>query len=391
MARQASPDVVIQGGGMVGLTAATALSERGLSVMVLDQQPPPVWQGGTYRLQVASLNRASESTLAALGAWERLRDWRATPVRRIEATDRHDGPCVAFDAAEVGEPHLAHIVESEMIVAGLAEAAERSGVRWRQPATVTDWSDHGDGLELALDDGSRVMTRLLVGADGASSPVRGLAGLPTETGDYAQAGLVAVVQGRRSHDGVARQRFLPGGPLAFLPLGDDRASIVWSRPEAEAQRLLGLDDTAFCEALAGAAGDWLGGIAAVGERTSFPLRWLRAQRYVGRRVALLGDAAHVIHPLAGQGANLGIADAAALARAVGDAVSHGRDPGDWLALRRYERARREANDSMQRLMDAFHWGFDGDQPLLRGLRRAGFAVTSRAAPLRRLFMLHAMG
>jgi 2-octaprenylphenol hydroxylase len=392
MARQpTTTDVVVQGGGMVGLAAATALAGRGLAVTVLDHQPPSTWQGGAYRLQVTSLNRASEASLDALGAWSRLPQWRATPVRRIEATDRHDGPLVAFDVAEMGESHLAHIVENEMLVAGLAEAAERAGVRWRRPATVADWSDNGDALDLLLDDRTRLGARLLVGADGAGSPVRALTGITTETGDYGQAGVVTVVQGRRPHGGIARQRFLPGGPLAFLPLGEDQAAIVWSRPEAEAERLLGLETADFRNELAAAAGDWLGGVEAVGERARFPLRWLRARNYVCQRVALVGDAAHVIHPLAGQGANLGIADAAELARAVGDAVDRGRDPGDWLALRRYERGRREANETMQWLMNAFHWGFDGDAPALRGIRRAAFGITGRATPLRRAFMAHAMG
>lgn len=384
-------DVVVQGGGMVGLTAAVGFARQGLSVTVLDRRESPAWQGGSYRLQVASLNRASESWLRELGAWGGLDDWRATPVRRVEAVDGHDGPSVAFDAAEIGASHLAHIVENEMLVAALARAAEAAGVQWRSGTTVSDWVADTDRLSLDLDDGGRLATRLIVGADGADSRVRELAGIAVTQRDYDESGVVTLVTGRCGHAGTAWQRFLPGGPLAFLPLGHDRAAVVWSRPEAEAERLLALDDETFAGELEAAAGGWLGGLTDVSQRARFPLRWLRAHRYCNERVALIGDAAHVIHPLAGQGANLGMADARALTESVVDGVARGRDPGDWLALRRYERTRRGANDRMQLAMDAFHWGFGLDRAGRRLVRRAGFGITRRSGPLRRLFTGYAVG
>ena len=390
MPDRAIADVVIQGGGLVGLATATGLARRGLSVTVLDRKPGPHWQAGAYRPQVTSLNRASEEWLDELGAWEKLRDWRATPVQRIEAVDRHGGPRVAFDAADIGASHLSHIVESELLVAGAAAAAERCGVRRWHPASVTDWHGHADRLDLVLDDGAQLPARLLVAADGGDSPLRGLAGMPVSIGDYDQAAVVGVVKGRRGHDGVARQRFMLGGPLAYLPLGERHAAVVWSRPQPEADRLLALPDDVFRAELEAAAGGWLGGIESLGERGCFPLRWLRAARYSAARVALVGDAAHVIHPLAGQGANLGIADARALTEIVGDAADRGRDPADRLALRRYERVRREANDRVQRAMDAFHWGFATDDAVLRALRRGAFTLTQQSDWLRRWFMDQAM-
>ncbi len=383
-------DVVIQGGGLIGLTVATGLARCGLSVTVLDRQPAPQWQAQAYRRQVTSLNRASEDWLDQLGAWGRIEAWRATPVRRVEAVDGHDGPSVAFDAADSGASHLSHIVESELLVAGAAAAAEQAGVRRCHPVSVSDWQTHADRLELLLDDGRWLSARLLVAADGGASPIRQLAGIPVATGDYEQAAVVSVIEGHRGHGGVARQRFMPGGPLAYLPLGERHAAVVWSRPEAEADRLLDLPTDAFGAELEAAADGWLGGIASLGEPGRFPLRRVRAARYSAGRVALVGDAAHVIHPLAGQGANLGIADARALSATLGNAVARGRDPADRLALRRYERSRREANDRMQCAMDAFHWGFGTDEPWRRALRRSGFALTRESTWLRRCFMERAM-
>lgn len=384
-------DVLVQGAGLTGLTAAVALARRGLAATVVDQRLPGDWSGGDYRLRVVSLNRGSEAALRRLGAWNRLPGWRAAAVRGIEAADGHDGPVVTFDAADAGEPHLAHIVENDLALAALMDVARSAGVQFREPAAVADWATTDDGLSVRLTDGSEVAAGLLLGADGADSAIREHAGIGVTASDYGQQGVVATVTGHEHHGAVARQRFLPGGPMALLPLPDGRCSLVWSLPRTEADELMQADDAAFRDALDAAAGGWLGGVRAVGERARFPLRRLHAERYIADRVALLGDAAHVIHPLAGQGANLGIADAVTLARLLGDSVERGRDPGGRAPLRRFERARRGENALMQLAMDAFHHGFTSDSAVLRGLRRTGFRATARLPLARRLFMRQAMG
>ena len=376
---------------MIGLAHAVALARQGVSVTVVDRSRPPRWDGGDWRLRVSSINRASEALLDAVGAWGQLPGWRAGVVRAIEVRDAAGGGRVRFDAADMGEPHLAHIVENELIEAALADVASAAGVALRAPAELDDWRCDAGGLAATLTDGERIRARLLVGADGAGSSVRGKAGIDVDRSSYGQCGLVCVVTLAEPVREVARQRFLEGGPLAFLPLSDGRCSIVWSQPEADARARLELSDAAFLEALREAAAGWPSEPVAVGERALFPLGRLHARRYIGERVALIGDAAHVIHPLAGQGANLGFADARALAELVVDSRRAGRDPGRQLLLRRYERRRRGDNAIMQLTMDAFHRVFTRSDPAAVRLRSLGFEATDRVAPLKRLFMSRAMG
>ncbi|MBA1148489.1 FAD-dependent monooxygenase, partial [Ectothiorhodospiraceae bacterium WFHF3C12] len=229
------------------------------------------------------------------------------------------------------------------------------------------------------------------GADGAASTVRDLAGIDISTHDYGQLGVVATVATELAHGRVARQRFLPGGPVAFLPLADGRCSIVWSQPADEAPERLDLSEEAFRDALTAASGRFLGAVTDCGERAAFPLRRQHAARYVGDRVALVGDAAHVIHPLAGQGANLGFLDAAALVECLSAAREAGRDPGGAAVLRRYERWRKGDNLLMQNAMDGFHQLFGRTDAATVGLRSLGLSVADRLLPLKQRFMAHAMG
>ncbi|WP_440996177.1 UbiH/UbiF/VisC/COQ6 family ubiquinone biosynthesis hydroxylase [Arhodomonas sp. SL1] len=384
-------DVIVQGGGMVGLATALACADAGARVAVLERRPPEPWRGGAVRERVSAVNLASERLLAHLGVWPAVLAERAGRFEAIEAEDAASGARVRFDAADAGLAHLGHIVENELVRARLADACARFGVAVLAPAAVEDWQAGPDGLRLRLGDGRRLEGRLLVGADGAASAVRTAAGIPVRRSGYGQGAVVATVTTGAPHGHVARQRFLDGGPLAFLPLQDGRCSIVWSLPGEEAGITASLSDSAFCSVLEHAAGDLVGGIVEAGSRVSFPLRRLHAERYIGERLALVGDAAHVIHPLAGQGANLGFRDAAVLGGCVGDALAGGRDPGGRGALRRYERARRGGNVSTQLVMDAFHEAFTRDDPLLVRLRGTGFGAVSRLSPVRRRLILAATG
>ncbi|WP_116347329.1 UbiH/UbiF/VisC/COQ6 family ubiquinone biosynthesis hydroxylase [Alkalilimnicola ehrlichii] len=331
--------------------------------------------------------------LRAVGCWEAMSSRRVSPFDAIEVRDSESGAQLHFDGAAIGAAHLGHIVENSLTQTVLYDRVAAAGnIELIVPGAVERVRHRSDErLALMLEDGRTLLTRLLVGADGAASKVRVLAGIECEQVSYGQVGIVGSIATERVHGEVARQRFLPGGPLAFLPLADGRCSIVWSVPEAERDRLLALTPDAFCAELTEASGEMLGAVQSVGERAAFPLRKQHAKRYVDDRIALIGDAAHVIHPLAGQGINLGFLDAASLAEVVSDAAKRGRDIGGLAVLRRYERWRKGDNLLMQRAMDGFHLLFGTRNPLVVGMRGLGLELTERLPPAKSLYMRHAMG
>ncbi|MCO6441948.1 MAG: UbiH/UbiF/VisC/COQ6 family ubiquinone biosynthesis hydroxylase [Nitrococcus mobilis] len=383
-------DVAIQGAGMVGLLLAAALARHGLRVMLLDKEGLPQWQAQQYGQRVCAINLASERLLRVLGVWEALQ--RVSPFRAIRVWDALGGGQIAFDAADLGEPHLGHIVENDLIRSVLHQSVRAArGVQVRIPVCVQRLEPDDEAVTLRLSDGTRVTVALVVGADGARSAIRELLGIPVRLGRYAQKAIVAPIRTEMAHEEIARQWFLPGGPLAFLPLADGRCSIVWSLPTAEAEARLALDEAAFCRALAHGSAGGLGSVLEVGERGAFPLYRLHAARYCTERAVLVGDAAHVIHPLAGQGVNQGFQDAAVLAKAVIDAQRRGRDIGGRLALRRYERARRGDNLLMEWSMEGFHQLFTRRRSPLVRLRSLGLGMTHRSALAKRFFMRRAIG
>lgn len=384
-------DVVIQGAGMVGLLLARALAPLGLRLALLDAQAPPRWREGEWALRVSAVTVVSERILSAVDVWDAIVAGRASPFRSIQVWDGAGSGSVRFDAAQLGEPHLGHIVENVLVQTALLERLRRDDISLMLPAAVAGIEPRGEILGLTLEDGRRLSTRLLVGADGAGSPVRALAGIALDRGDYGQLGLVGVVRPERHHGEIARQRFLPGGPLALLPLRDGRCSIVWSQPEAEARARLEAPEQAFLAELTEASAGLLGEMLECGPRGAFPLRYQHARRYCAERVALVGDAAHVIHPLAGQGANMGFLDAAVLAEEIAAAHRKGRDVGGQAVLRRYERRRKGENLLMQSAMDGFHWLFGSASPWLALPRSLGLDLTDRLPPAKAFFMRRAMG
>jgi 2-octaprenylphenol hydroxylase len=385
-------DVIIHGAGMVGLVLAAALLRQGMRVVLLDTRPVGRWRSGEPDLRVSAITVASEWILRNVGVWEDIAARRISPFRCIQAWDVAGKGSIRFDCATIGEPHLGHIIENSLIQTMLYEriAADRNltliipnGIvsLWREPSAVT----------VELEDNRRLSAALLVGADGAQSRVRQLAEINAPRSDYGQIGLVANVAMERSHAEVARQWFLPAGPLALLPLTQGGCSIVWSLPAEEEQYWLQLADGEFSDALTRATSGVLGKVRVCGARAAFPLYRMHAAHYVAERIALVGDAAHVIHPLAGQGANLGLLDAAALAEVVAQACGRGRDIGGNVALRRYERWRRGDNMLMQQTMDVFHVLFRGHSAGMAALRSMGLNLVDRMAPAKGLFMQHAVG
>ena len=402
-------DVAVVGGGMVGAAAALALARAGFSTALLEARAPAAWDANAeVDLRVVGLAPSSVMLLDELGVWTSIRDARAGPYSHMHVWDAESGAAIDFDAASEGRDRLGYIVENNLVqwtlwqaldaaqgcasAAGAGSAgAAASGVRRLCPVAVQGFEAREDRIQLELAGGEMLAAGLLVAADGAASPLRGLAGIGTRGRDYAQRALVAHVATERPHEDTAWQRFLPGGPLALLPLADGRSSIVWSLPEAEARRVLALDEQAFLDELGVASDFRLGRIVASTPRAAFPLKLQLAERYQAERFVLLGDAAHAVHPLAGQGVNLGLRDVAELRDTLVAARTAGRDIGAAHVLRRYARRRRSA-DTLDALgFDALVRIYAWQSPALVAARGVGVRLLDRLAPLKRKLSEHAAG
>jgi 2-octaprenylphenol hydroxylase len=343
-------------------------------------------------LRVSAITCASQRIFAAVGAWESRIAQRISPFRKMRVWDASGSGQIHFDSAALGEPLLGWIIENSVIQNALLERARQfPNVILYCPAALALASRREHDVHMQLQDGRELCARLLVGADGASSRVRHWAGVDITGWDYAQRAVVATVSTEKFHEETAWQRFLPTGPVAFLPLYDGQCSIVWSTTPARADHLLTIDAATFALELAEASEWCLGAVTAVGPRKAFPLRLQYAQAYVKPRIALVGDAVHVVHPLAGQGVNLGLLDAAALAEVLLEAVAADRDIGSLKVLRRYERWRKGENLLMLGVLDSFKRLFGSSLPPVRWLRNLGLNLTDAAEPIKNLIASRAMG
>ena len=393
-------DIAIVGGGPVGACAAALLARgaaagaAGLRVVLIEPQvPPPPAAGAAPDARVVAISRASEALLTSAGAWPAIAGPRACAYERMriwhESVAADGADVLVFDAADVGEPNLGFIVESRLLQTALLAAFRAAGGHL-ESAQFSSLAIDADGVSIATSRGA-LRARLVVGADGAQSAVRTAAGLAAEVRDYRQTAIVATVATARLPALTAWQRFMKNGTLAFLPLFDGTSSIVWSADESLAAELIGASAADFARELDRASDLALGATRLVSERVSFPLTRLAAPRYVAQRVALVGDAAHVVHPLAGQGVNLGLLDAGALAQEVAAAVARREDPGSLGALRAYERWRKSEVAVMAASIDAFDRLLaHGTGPLAR-LAQHGLAWVNRSQELRRFFIRRALG
>lgn len=386
--------VAVVGAGPVGLTVAAGLltGSAGLSVRVLDAAPAPAWDPRSMGLRVYALSRASQLILDELGAWQQIATKRASPYRRMcvwQGDTFASSASIVFDSADVGEPDLGHIVEDRLIREALLGVVTAAGGEFTPDAPIRSVSVRPDGVRLDLDGGESLRAALLVAADGSESRIRSLLDMPVIERGYGQHALVTHVETQRPHRATAYQRFLAGGPLAFLPLSDGRSSIVWSVPSGRAEELGSVSDDAFLAALQAASGDMLGRLGGVARRAAFPLRMLHAVHYCRPRVVLAGDAAHSVHPLAGQGMNLGLLDAACLVEELHAARRRGHEPWDLPALRRYERRRKGDNLQMLFALDALNTLFrlPGWAAPLRAL---GMRGVDRAALVKRALIRRAL-
>ncbi|MGB5252828.1 MAG: UbiH/UbiF/VisC/COQ6 family ubiquinone biosynthesis hydroxylase, partial [Sedimenticolaceae bacterium] len=346
------PDVAVIGGGMVGAALALALARQRFSIVLIEAREPALrWDAEGHDLRVSAISRASQRLLQNLGVWSVIVADRATPYQSMHVWDRAGIGEIHFDAADLAEPDLGHIIENRVIVRALWQALPSAGARVLVPAQIRGLTTGKDGAEIKLDDGQIMQVGLVIGADGASSQVRMLSGIGCRSESYAQQAVVATVHAELGNRSTAWQRFMARGPLALLPMQHDLFSIVWSTSPEEADRLCAMPASAFNSALTEASESRLGQLTLLGERAGFALRLQHAEQYVRPGVALVGDAAHVIHPLAGPGVNLGFLDAASLVDALIAGRDRGRAPGALRILRRYERQRRGHNTATQLAMD----------------------------------------
>jgi len=391
-------DLIIVGAGMVGSALALALEHSGLEILVVDGGPlsvKPFDARGAFEPRVSALSAASQRILERLGVWDGIATRRASPYRDMQVWDGSGTGSVHFSAASVHAEVLGHIVENRVVQDALLERLHDSQIGLLGNARLEQLRRSGDGWLLTLADGRELRAPLLVAADGANSAVRRLAGCATREWNYLHHAIVTSVRCERSHQATAWQRFTDDGPLAFLPLnrqGDEHwCSIVWSTVPGEAERLMALDDEAFRHEL-GKAFEWrLGQVTAVDPRVCIPLRQRHAKRYVESGLALIGDAAHSIHPLAGQGVNLGFLDAAVLAEVLLHALQRGEQPNDVRVLSRYERRRMPHNLAMMAAMEGFERLFQADPLPIRLLRNSGLNWVDELPDAKALFVRRALG
>jgi 2-octaprenyl-3-methyl-6-methoxy-1,4-benzoquinol hydroxylase len=388
--RRDALDVVVAGAGVVGSSAALALARAGLRVAIVEAHEPAAWSAEAPDLRVFALAADASLLLGRLGAWPAIAAARAHPYQRMRVWDAAGGSELCFDADALGQAQLGHIVENGLLVDRLWAAALReSNIARHCPDSLQSFEQDGDGVDVGLASGNRLRARLLLGADGAHSKVRELAGIGWRGESYGQRAIVAYVRTEKPHEDTCWQRFLPTGPLAFLPCGDGRCSIVWSLPEAEAARLLALDDARFLAELTRAFDARLGKVIECSARRAFPLERRLADEMLAGRVALLGDAAHVVHPLAGQGVNLGLRDVAALAEALVAAQEAGRDLAGT-RLQRWARGRESDNAIAAQAFDAINRSFSNDSPLPTLLRGHLLGIAN-LPPIARLLWRRATG
>jgi len=403
MAEKHDADVIIAGAGMAGATLALGLHSGGLKPLLIDPLPFDDMLAPTFDGRASAIAFSSFRQWRALGTAPLLEP-HAQRIEQILVTDgRSPGASAAsalpfflrFDSAEIagrtdGEP-LGYMLENRHIRSALAKTITGAGIEVLAPARVESVEALPGSVKVTLADGRVLTAPVIIGAEGRGSVVRRQAGIGVVGWDYPQTGVVATVRMAQPHEGVAHEYFLPGGPFAILPLTENRASLVWTEDRRRAEALKSARPEAFHAHLMRRFGDFLGDVTVEGPVFTYPLSLALAERMAAPRMALLGDAAHGVHPIAGQGLNLGLKDAAALSQVLVEASRLGEDIGSLAVLERYAAWRRFDNVMLSAGMDAFVWLFSNDNPLLRFVRGAGLAVVNQIAPARRFFMQEAGG
>lgn len=391
-------DVVIVGGGIVGLTLALALKDSPLSIAIIDKEMGDS-ETGDRELSIQPENRVSAISLASeniftnLGVWADIQTRRMQSYRQMQVWEQDSFASIEFNCKEVNQPQLGHIIENQSIRKALWQAAQQqANLSIIAPARISKLMLGQQEAFISLDNEQMLTARLVVGADGSNSWVRQQAALPTTFWDYDHHAIVATIATELAHQCTARQVFSPSGPLAFLPLADAKqCSIVWSQQVSQAEGLMALDDSDFAKALTASFDARLGRCKLLTPRQVYPLKMRYARQWVKDRVALIGDAAHSIHPLAGQGANLGLLDAAALAQSLSQLAVEGEDIGAAANLRQFERWRKAEASKMIAAMEGFKRLFAGNNPLKKFIRDTGLLMVDKLPMVKQQCIQQAMG
>ena len=389
-------DIVIVGGGLNGPALALALAQIGRSVTIIDSQSRPVLEGAEFDGRSYALALASQRLLRALGVWDAVAD-QAQAMLDIKVSDGRAGEGAGpffmhFDHREIEEGPMGYMLEDRFLRRALLDAMDEAPQITQMFETrVVSQEVGSNGVIVSLDGGKTLTARLLVGADGRSSGTAKRAGIGRTGWGYGQTALVACVAHEQPHEGIAHQFFMPPGPLAILPLPGNRSSIVWSETDARAREIQTLDDAAYLDVLRPRFGDFLGAISLEGKRFTYPLNLTLANSFIGDRLALVGDAAHGMHPIAGQGLNAGLRDVGALAEVISDASQRGEDYASLLVLQRYQQWRRFDTATLAVATDGFNKLFSNDNPILRAGRDLGMGIVNAIPALRRGFIREAAG
>lgn len=389
-------DILIVGGGLSGPILALALAQTGMQVTVIDALKEKVRKNATFDGRSYAVALTSQRLLTGVGVWDAVAK-NSQPILEIKVTDGRagEGPSpffMHFDHAEIEEGPMGYMVQDRYLRRTLLDAmAETDGITHLSGQTVIDQTVRPGGVSITLNSGKTLTAGLLVGADGRGSDTAARAGIKRTGWGYGQTALVCAIAHEKPHHGIAHQFFMPPGPLAILPLPGNVSSIVWSETTKNAAIFHALPDDEYLTMLRPRFGDFLGEISLTGQRYTYPLSLSLAQRLVSNRIALIGDAAHGVHPIAGQGLNAGMRDIAALAEVIADAVRRGEDSGSIATLARYEEWRRFDNTTLAIATDAFNRLFSNENAALRGLRDIGMGVVNAMPGLRRTFIREAAG
>jgi len=384
-------DVVISGGGVIGLTLAVALAQNGILVSLVEYDDITTRLNDKFDGRAYAISYAPYIMMKTLGLWDRFSS-DAQPINDIHITDGHAPLFLHFDERDLGDGPLGHMVEVRHLRKGLYEAVlAQENITLINPDHITSVNNVPGACDVTLNSGRKITCALLISAEGRKSPLRKMMGINIKTWDYKQVGIVTTVKHEIDHAGTAYERFYPSGPFAILPLQNKRASIVWCEPPERAKTIMGLSNAAFDAELGKKFGDFLGDVHHLGQRWAYPLTSQLADDYFGTGFCLIGDAAHSIHPIAGQGFNLGLRDIAALTEVLVDAKRLGSDLGSELTLERYARWRRTDNNILALSMDGLTRLFSNNITPIRIARQIGLGIVGEIPPLKRFFMRHARG
>ncbi|MEH6495661.1 MAG: UbiH/UbiF/VisC/COQ6 family ubiquinone biosynthesis hydroxylase [Pseudomonas marincola] len=383
-------DILVVGGGLNGFPLAIAVASAGLDVIVLEKNDPTAVVADTFDGRVSAIAHASRNLLMGIGVWDHIP--KKEPMLDIRITDGPSKLFLHYDHRQLGDQPFGYMVENRHMRVGLLKrVSELENLTLMAPAEYETLERDASGVTATLSDGTVIKAQLLVAADGRGSPIREAAGIGKVGWSYDQAGIVCTVAHEHPHNGVAQERFLNPGPFAILPMTGNRSSLVWTEETEVAAKIMALDDDDFLSEMSRRFGDYLGELEVVGPRWSYPLTLHQADEYVGERLALIGDAAHGMHPIAGQGLNLGLRDVAALAEIITDAARLGLDPGTGNNLEKYQRWRRFDSMTLLAITDGLNRLFMLDLPPVRLARDLGLAAVNKMPRLKGFFMEHARG